>query len=152
MTMLASIRPDDWNWLLLGHLLGVAALFASLVIVFAASAVTRAVAGADAVRVRGLVLRTIAYLAWPGFLVTIGLGHALQSKEDASGTWLDVSANLGEVAGFVGLGILTYLANVALRRARSGRDATTAVAASAIVAPVLIVIFVVALFLMTGKP
>ena len=152
MSVLGAIRPDDWNWPLLGHLLGVAALFGSLLIVVLASILERTGAPGGLVRVRRFVLFTIAALAWPGFLVTIGLGHVLQSKEDASGTWVDVAAPLTEIAGFLGLGLLTYFANVALRRARAGTNATTALSASAIIASVLLVVFVGVLYLMTNKP
>ena len=152
MKVLGTIRPDDWNWLLLGHLLGVAVLFGSLLIVAVASALTRGLGGPDSLSVRRVILLTITFGAWPAFLVTIGLGHALQGKEDVHATWIDVSAPLSEIAGFVGLGLLTYFGNVAVRRARAGGDATTAVSLSAMIAPLLLLVLVGVLFLMSAKP
>jgi hypothetical protein len=152
MTVLAFIRPDNWSWLLLGHLFGVAALFGSLLLVTAVSAVGRRVPASDALLVRRFTLLTIAFLAWPGFLVTIGLGHALQSKENIKATWIDVAVPLTEIVGFIGLGVLTYFANVAVRRARTGTDAPTALKVTAIIAPALLVVFAGVLFLMAGKP
>jgi hypothetical protein len=152
MTVLAAIRPDDWNWLLLGHLLGVAALFGSLLIVGVISALTRDLAAPQSYLVRRVVLLTVTFGSWPGFLLTIGLGHALQSKEDLKGTWVDVAAPLTEIVGFIGVGLLTYFATVAMRRARDGKDAPTAVSLSALIAPLLLVIFAGVLFLMTAKP
>lgn len=144
--MLATVRPDDWNLVLVFHLLGALALMGGLLIV---ALVSPKASGSPSLQ--RFVLLVIAVLTWPGLILATLLGHTLESDEGTKGTWLDVAAPLSEIAGVVGLVALTVLAWLGLRKAREGTDWRPA-RLIPVVAVILFAVYVGVLFLMTAKP
>jgi hypothetical protein len=142
MSVLAAIRPDDWNIALFVHLLGAMALVGFLVLVVTQIA-------ADNLR---LGFRTLLVAVIPSWIVMRVAAQWIASKEhvddiDPTPSWVDIGYGTSE-GSLLLLLIATVCAGIAARRARGGglRTATLVLLAISLVA------YGVAIWAMSTKP
>ena len=149
--MIATIRPDAWNFPLLLHVLGALVLVGALVL--AVSAMFLAWRDGDAALVR-LGFRSLLLGVLPAWVAMRAGGEWIASKEkleDAKLTWLDIGFTTADLGLFL-IVIATVLGGLAARRAaRAGRPGALG-GASAVVTLVLLVAYLVAIWAMTTKP
>jgi hypothetical protein len=142
VSVLAAIRPDDWNIALFVHILGAMALVGSLVLVATSIA-------ADNLR---LGFRTLWIAVIPSWIVMRVAAQWIASKEhvddiDPTPSWVDIGYGTSE-GSLLLLLIATVCAGIAARRARGGglRTATLVLLAISLVA------YGVAIWAMSTKP
>jgi hypothetical protein len=142
MSVLASIRPDDWNLPLFLHILGAMAVVGSVVLV-----ATQVAAGNMRLGFRTLLVAVI-----PSWIVMRVAAQWIASKEgwddvDPSPAWLDVGYSTSE-GSFLLLLIATVCAGFAARRARGGGLRT----ATLVLVGISLAAYVVAIWAMATKP
>jgi hypothetical protein len=142
MSLLAAIRPDDWNIALFVHILGAMALVGSLVLVATSIA-------ADNLR---LGFRTLWIAVIPSWIVMRVAAEWIASKEnvndiDPTPAWVDIGYSTSE-GSFLLLIIATICAGIAARRARGGGLRT----ATLVLVGISLVAYVVAVWAMSTKP
>jgi len=142
MSVIAAIRPDDWNLPLFLHILGAMLLVGSLVLVVTAIA-------ADNLR---LGFRTLLIAVIPSWIVMRVAAQWIASKEnvddlDPTPAWVDIGYSTSE-GSLLLLIVATICAGLAARRARGGglRTATLVLVAVSLIA------YVVAIWAMSTKP
>ena len=142
MSLLAAIRPDDWNLALFVHLLGAMALVGSLVLVVTQIAANNMRLG----------FRTMLVAVIPSWIVMRVAAQWIASKEhvddiDPTPAWVDIGYSTSE-GSFLLLLIATVCAGIAARRARGGglRTATLVLVAISLMA------YAVAIWAMSTKP
>jgi hypothetical protein len=139
--MLALVRPDSWNFPLFLHVLGatvlVGAVAATVIIAIRAPSLRR------------LLVRTIAFLVLPAWVLMRFAGQWIDSREDVQGdpSWLGIGFIVGD-AGLVLLIVTALVAWWGLRRPERGWPVKTVAAISSVY---LIGLFV-AMWAMTAKP
>jgi hypothetical protein len=152
MNVLATIRPDGWNFPLLIHVFGAMLLVGGIVAGSAALVVGWRDTAARLLRVGYFTLLAVAL---PGFVVMRIGAEWIYSKEG----WDDVAdepawLGIGYITSDLG-GLLLLIALVAggigIRRLRTGGGAGL-LKASTVIALVLIAVYVVAVWAMAGKP
>jgi hypothetical protein len=153
-----TIRPDDWNIALLVHVFGALVLVGTLVLASSALLLAWRTSGgpAEATSLVRLGFRSLYLGVIPGYLVMRIGAEWIVSKEDlqdAKLTWLDIgftTADMGILVVLIG----TLLAGLAVRRA--GRSSESGggglVGAAAILATLILVAYLVAIWAMTTKP
>jgi phage shock protein PspC (stress-responsive transcriptional regulator) len=147
VTVLALIRPDDWNLPLFLHILGAMVLVGGLVL--ALTSLLGGWRGGEAVTVR-VGYRALLLAVLPGWLVMRITAQWVASKEgleDANVTWIDIGFMTAE-PGFLLIIIATVLAGLAARRGQAG----TGVRVAAVLVSVLVVAYLVAVWAMTTRP
>jgi hypothetical protein len=142
MSVLAAIRPDDWNLALFVHILGAMALVGSLALVATSIA-------ADNLRL-GFHVLWIAVI--PSWIVMRVAAQWIGSKEhvddiDPTPAWVDIGYSTSE-GSFLLLIIATICAGIAARRARGGGLRT----ATLVLVGISLVAYVVAIWAMSTKP
>jgi hypothetical protein len=154
--MLAVIRPDDWNFPLLLHVLGASVLLGALITALTAQLLAWR-RPADVVPFARLSFRTLLIAAIPAwFLMRIG-GEWVASKgwndADPAPAWLDIGYMTAEAGGLLIL-ISTILAGIGARRlGRSGGEQGATLVRVATVLVVLVTLaYVVAVWAMSAKP
>jgi len=142
MSVIAAIRPDDWNLPLFLHILGAMLLVGSLVLVVTAIA-------ADNLR---LGFRTLLIAVIPSWIVMRVAAQWIASKEnvddlDPTPAWVDIGYSTSE-GSLLLLIVATICAGLAARRARGGglRTATLVLVAVSLIA------YAVAIWAMSTKP
>jgi hypothetical protein len=151
MSILAAIRPDDWNWPLLVHVAGAMILVGGLLTAGGAALL----AGRDSTgTLARLSFRTLAIVALPGLIIMRAGAAWIYDKEGFGGddepTWI----GLGFITADVGLLLLLIalvLGGVGMRRARSG-GGDGLLRASGIIAVILLAAYLVTVWAMAGKP
>jgi hypothetical protein len=151
MSLLATIRPDSWNWALLLHVGGAMILVGGLLTAGAASLLARGDATGTLARLSYI---TLAAVAFPGFLL-MRVGAALiYDKEGFTGsndpTWIGVGFGAADGGGFLLL-IALIVGGIGLSRARRGGGGAL-LRASGVLALILLVFYVVAVWAMGAKP
>jgi hypothetical protein len=147
VSVLAVIRPDDWNLPLFLHILGAMVLVGGLVL--AVTALLAAWRGGEAASVR-VGYRALLLAVLPGWLVMRIAAQWTLSKEgleDAEITWIDIGFMTTE-PGLLLIIAATILAGLAARRGGGG----TGVRVAAVLVSVLVVANLVAVWAMTTKP
>lgn len=149
--ILASIRPDDWNFPLLVHVLG-AMVFTSLLAVLVVILVV-ALRSDDRAAALRLAMRTLVLGAIPAYVVMRGAAEWILAEEDApdDATWIVI----GFIVTDLGLLILiatTVLVGLAGRRARRGDEPGRLIRPATALTLLLIVGYAVALWAMAAKP
>ena len=146
MTVLALIRPGDWELALFFHVLGAMVLVGALLL--AATALVTAWRTDDAAALR-LGYRTLLLAALPAWIVM-----------RVAAQWVLEESGFEEEEGWVGLGyatsegglllmvIATVLAGVSARRTAGGGR----VKAATILVGILLLVYLVAIWAMTTKP
>jgi hypothetical protein len=154
LSALATVRPDDVNVALIVHVLGAMALVGSLL--------TAAIAALLGWReqtdtLRRLSYKTLLFAALPSYIVMrIGAEWTYvesgldELPDDAEPAWIGIgyiTADLGALLLLVAL----ILGGIGLRRNRSG-GGRGLLQASGVIAAVLVLAYVVAVWAMGGKP
>jgi hypothetical protein len=147
MTVLAAIRPDDWNLPLFLHVASAMVLVGALVL--SATALVAAWRADDAAAVR-LGYRALLLGVLPGWLVMRVTAQWLLSKEgleDSEVAWIEIGFITTE-PGLLFIIIATVLAGISARRAAAG----TRVRVAAVLVGLMLVAYTIALWAMTTKP
>jgi hypothetical protein len=143
MSLLAAIRPDDWNLALFVHILGAMALVGALALVLVALAVRDLRLG-----FRSLLLGVV-----PGWIVMRGAAEWIAEKEkvndlDPVPSWVDIGYSIADPMLLLII-VSTVCAGVAARRQqRGGALRGTALVLTAI----MLVAAFVAIWAMSSKP
>jgi hypothetical protein len=153
MTLLASIRPDDWNLPLFLHVLGAMALVGALVLVAASLATAR---GGDAAAGLRLAYRSLLLGAVPGWIVMRVGAQWIASKEGLDEgdvpNWVDIGFIVSDPMLLL-LIAATVCAGIAARRARTGQRGFGGLStASLTLVGILLVACVLAIWAMSTKP
>ena len=155
MSLLAAIRPDDWNFALLLHVLGAMLLVGGLT-----AAVTALWLGwrGDSLTLPRLGFRSLLLVAFPAWWLMRIAGQWIGSKEgfgdgDNDPAWLAIGYITAEAGGLLVL-ISLVLTGIGVRR--MGRTETPGPSVLARIGTVLVTIvlaaYLVAVWAMTTKP
>jgi hypothetical protein len=152
MTLIAVIRPDDWNFPLFLHLVGAMVLVGALLLV--AVSLAGAARGGSAATLR-LGFRGLLFAALPAWILMRVGAEWIASKENVnedSPGWVDVGYMTSDTS-FLLLIAATICAGLAARRA--GRDAAGGGGLSVavvVMTAITLAAYVVAIWAMTTKP
>jgi hypothetical protein len=151
MSILASVRPDSWNWALLLHVGGAMILVGGLLTAGGASLAARRDATGTLARFSYL---TLASVALPGFLLMRAGAAWIYDKEGFTGdddpAWLGIGFATADAGGLLFL-VALVVGGVGLRRARRG-GGDGLLRASGVIALVLLAAYLVTVWAMAGKP
>ena len=153
MSIVAAIRPDDWNFPLLVHVLGAMILVGGLL----AAASVLAFARGD-VRLLRLGYWSLLAVALPGFVVMRVGAEWIYRKEGWDGLpagvddpdWLGIGYVIAD-AGALILLISLILGGVGMYRLRTGRGAGL-LKATLVLSIILLIAYLIAVWAMSGKP
>jgi hypothetical protein len=150
---LAAIRPDDWNFPLLLHVLGAMVLVGALALATASLAAAWSSGSAALTR---LGFRALLWAGLPAWIVTRASADWVRDKEgisrDDAPNWIDIGYAISD-QGFVLLivaGILTWIG--ARRATRGTGSAVTFDRVAVVLLAVSVVAYLVAVWAMTTKP
>ena len=158
MSVLAAIRPDDWNFPLLVHVLGAALLVGGLLTAAVALFLGwRRQPNADATAYARTAFRSLLFVAFPAWwIMRIGAEWIYRREglddlpEDPD--WLGIGYITAEGGGLLLL-VSVILAGIGARRlARRGGESSALVRISTILVTVVLLAYVVAVWAMAGKP
>jgi phosphoglycerol transferase MdoB-like AlkP superfamily enzyme len=152
MTLLAAIRPDDWNFPLFLHLVGAMTLVGALLLV--AVSLAGAAQGGSVATLR-LGFRGLLFAALPAWILMRVTAEWLASEENLnedSPGWVDIGYMTSDTS-FLLLIAATVCAGIAARRAARdqarGGGLTVAVV---VLTSITLVAYVVVIWAMTTKP
>ena len=155
MSLLAAIRPDDWNLPLFLHVLGAFAMTGALVL--AATYLVPAWRSGSLESLR-LGYRTMQVGVLPAFIVMRVGAEWLYSKEKIGDLpeepdWTGIGYMASDI-GFLLLVVGTVVAGVGVRRARAAGEAGGAQGGrvAAVAVGITLVLYVLAIWAMTTKP
>jgi uncharacterized membrane protein len=157
--MLAAIRPDDWNLPLLLHVLGASLLLGALITAVTAQLFAwKRPPPADVLAYARFSFRTLLFVAIPAwFLMRIG-GEWIASREnwndvDDLPTWLDLGYVIGDLSGLLLL-ISVILAGLGARNLgrSNGERGATMVRVATVLAVLLVIAYVIAVWAMSAQP
>ena len=153
MTVLAAIRPNEWELPLFIHVLGALTLIGALVL--ATAMLFTAWRDASAANLR-LAVRTLTLGVIPAWVVLRGSAEWIADKEgyadlDEPPDWIDIGYIVAD-AGFLLILIPTLLAWAALRKARADTRPGATVTIAAVLISLALVANLIALWAMTTKP
>jgi hypothetical protein len=152
--LLAAFRPDEQSFALLLHLVGATVVFGALLTCATSLALAR-----GETRLLRLGYFSLLFVGLPGLILLRVAGEWLYRLQN----WDELPDQIDEPAwlgiGFVvadGGGLLFLLAlalgGVGVSRLRSGKGGTGLLKATLVIALILIVAYVIAVWAMTGKP
>jgi hypothetical protein len=152
--LVAAIRPDDQSLALLLHLVGATVVFGALL----ASATSLALARGET-RLLRLGYFSLLLVGLPGLILLRVAGewlYRLQNWNDLPDqldepTWLRIGHIVADWGGLLFL-LALALGGVGIRRLRHGNGGTALLRLTMVIALVLIVAYIVAVWAMTGKP
>jgi hypothetical protein len=150
MSLIAAVRPDEWNLPLFLHVLGAMALVGTLVL--AATGLAGVARGNGAASLR-LAYRSLLIGALPAWIVMRVAAQWIadeQGLEDDPPAWVDIGFMTSE-PGLLLLIAATILSGVGARKAATGGGATQGRIAAVLIG-ISIVAYVVAIWAMTTKP
>jgi hypothetical protein len=151
MTIVATVRPDSWDFPLFLHVLGAMILVGGLL----AGASSLALARGD-VRFLRLGYRSLLAVALPGWLLMRIGAEWIASREGwthegvPTPTWLNIGFILADVGGLILL-VSLVVGGIGVRRLRAGQGATL-LRTTLVLSVVLLGAYVVAVWAMAGKP
>ena len=154
MTLLASIRPDDWNLPLFLHILGAMTLVGALALVVLSLASAR---GADSAAGLRVAYRALLLAAIPSWIVMRLSAQWIADKEgltdlDEPPAWVDIGFVTSEPTLLL-LIAATVCAGIAARRAREGGRAFAGLNKTALVlVSITLAAYVLAIWAMSTKP
>jgi hypothetical protein len=153
MSLLATIRPDDWNLPLFVHVLAAMVLVGSLVL--ASTVLADAWSGGSAARTR-LAYRTLLIAALPAWLVMRIFAQVIADKEGYDGdevpAWIDIGFIISEPGLLLMIGAIVA-AGVGSRRAlREGGPVGSSRKVAASLVWLLTALYVFTIWAMTAKP
>ena len=150
----AAIRPDDQSFALLLHLVGATVTFGALL----TSATSIALARGDT-RLLRLGYFSLLLVGLPGLIllrVAGGWLYSLQNWDDLpeefdEPTWLGIGFIVADGGGLLFL-LALALGGVGVYRLRNGKGGAGLLRVTMVIALILIIAYVVAVWAMTGKP
>jgi len=151
MTIVATVRPDSWDFPLFLHVLGAMILVGGLL----AGASSLALARGD-VRFLRLGYRSLLAVALPGWLLMRIGAEWIASREGwthegvPTPAWLNIGFILADVGGLILL-VSLVVGGIGVRRLRAGQGATL-LRTTLVLSVVLLGAYVVAVWAMAGKP
>ena len=151
MTIVATVRPDSWDFPLLVHVLGAMILVGGLL----AGASSLALARGD-VKFLRLGYRSLLAVALPGWLLMrigaewIAAKEGWTAKGVPTPTWLNIGFILADAGGLILL-VSLIVGGIGVRRLRAGQGATL-LRTTLVLSVVLLGAYVVAVWAMAGKP
>ena len=152
MSLLATIRPDSWNFPLFIHILGALTLVGALVVAASYLFVARRDGSLELVNAS---FRSLLYAAVPAYIVMRIGAEWIVSKEDladSDAAWIGIGFMTADV-GLLFIIISTVAAWMGLRRARAnGSGGGPGITVAAVLVGILIVAYVVAIWAMSTKP
>jgi hypothetical protein len=142
MSLLAAIRPDDWNLALFVHIVGAMLLVGALVLV----------ATSLAARDLRLGFRSLLLGVVPGWIVMRGASEWIAEKEkvndiDPTPAWVDIGYSVADPMLLLII-ISTVCAGLAARRQSTGGLRITAL----VLVGIMLVASLVAIWAMSTKP
>ena len=148
MSILASVRPDSWNFPLLLHVLGAMVLVGAATV---GSVAALSSAGSDEGSfLRRLSFRTLLFAALPAYVVMRIGAEWLYTKEfgeaDDDPTWIGIGYITAD-AGALLLVVTLVLSGLAVRRGSTGLTR-----AAGILSLIAVIGWLVAVWAMSGKP
>jgi hypothetical protein len=153
MSVLAALRPDEWNFPLFLHVLGAMTMFGSLIL-----AVTALAGGTrpGTAALRQLGFRALLWATVPAWIVMRVAAEWIADKEglgdlDEEPAWVGIGYMTAE-PGLLLMIVATVLASVSARRAREGGDGSTQVRVALALVSLLLLAYLVAIWAMTAKP
>ena len=152
--LLAAIRPDDQSFALLLHLVGATVAFGALL----ASATALVLARGDT-RLLRLGYFSLLLVGLPGLILLRLAGewlYRLQKWDELpeqidEPTWLQIGFIVADGGGLLLL-LALALGGIGVYRLRNGKGGAGLLKATMVIALILIVAYVVAVWAMTGKP
>jgi hypothetical protein len=152
--LLAAIRPDDQSFALLLHLVGATVTFGALL----ASATSLALARGDT-RLLRLGYFSLLLVGLPGLILLRLAGEWLYRLQNWNNlpeqfdqpAWLGIGFIVADWGGILFL-LALVLGGVGVYRLRNGKGGTGLLRATMVIALILIVAYIVAVWAMTGKP
>jgi hypothetical protein len=155
MSLLAAIRPDDWNFALLLHVLGAMLLVGGLL----AAVISLSLGWRDdSVTLPRLGFRSLLFVAFPAWWLMRIAGQWIASKEGFDGTgeepaWLGIGYITAEAGGLLIL-ISLILTGLGVRRMRSAQPprASVMVRIGTVLVTIVLAAYLVAVWAMTVKP
>ncbi len=156
MSVLAAIRPDDWNLALFTHVLGAFLLIgAMLTAVLVLYAGWGSKVAADSLAYSRLAFKSLLFVAVPAWIVMrLGAGW-IYDKEgfgDEDPTWVGIGWIAAEPGALILL-ITIVLAGIGARRLRKGGGTMGALGkTTTVLATVLLIAYLVAVWAMGAKP
>ena len=158
MSVLALIRPDDWNFPMLVHVLG-AALLVGGVLTGAVALLLgwRRQPNADATAYARTAFRSLLFVAFPAWwIMRIGAEwiYSREGWDDAASEpdWLGIGYITAEGGGLLLL-IAIVLAGLGARRlARGGGESSALLRVATVLVTIVLVAYVLAVWAMAGKP
>jgi hypothetical protein len=148
VTVLATIRPDDWNLPLIVHVAGAMLLVGALVVVLAVTAAAQRRGDGAAVLTR-LGFRGLLLGVLPAYLVMrVGAEWVLSEEGIEDPAWIGIGYGVAD-GGLLLAVIATVLASRASRRGGAGGGPGRAVVW---LSALLLVAYVIAIWAMTAKP
>jgi hypothetical protein len=153
MDLLAAIRPDDWNFALLIHLISAMTLVG--VLILAASSLAAAWNSGSAALTR-LGYRSLLWAGLPSFIALRATAEWIRDKEgipsDDTPNWIDIGYMTTD-PGLLLLIAATVLAGIGARRTSRGTGSAVALdRVAAVLLAISIVAYLVAVWAMTTKP
>jgi hypothetical protein len=151
MTVLASIRPDSWEFPLFLHVLGAMILVGGLLTAVSSLAFAR-----GDVRFLRLGYWSLLVVSLPGWVLMRAGAEWIASREGwtkegvPSPTWLDIGSILGDLGGLILL-LSLVVGGIGVYRLREGKGSGL-LKATLVLSTVLLAAYVVAVWAMTGKP
>jgi hypothetical protein len=152
MSVLATVRPDSWNFPLFVHVLGAMILVGGLV----AGASALALAKGDA-KVLRLGFWSLMLVSFPGWIIMRLGAQWIYNKEGWDNVpdslipnWLDIGAVIADAGGLV-LVITLIIGGIGVRRLEAGKSSRL-LKATLVLSVVLLAAYVVAVWAMAGKP
>ena len=156
--MLAAIRPDDWNFPLLLHVLGASILLGALITAATAQLLAwKSRSPADVLPYARLSFRTLLFVAIPAWFLMRLAGEWIASKGwndvEPEPAWLGIGYLTAEAGGLLLL-ISTILAGIGARRLgrSNGEQGATLVRVATVLAVLLVIAYVIAVWAMSAKP
>jgi hypothetical protein len=152
--LLAAIRPDDQSFALLLHLVGATVVFGALL----ASATSLVLARGDT-RLLRLGYFSLLLVGLPGLILLRLAGEWLYRQQNWNNlpeqfdqpAWLGIGFIVADWGGILFL-LALVLGGVGVYRLRNGKGGTGLLKATMVIALILIVAYIVAVWAMTGKP
>jgi hypothetical protein len=145
--VLASIRPDSWNFPLLLHIAGAAVFFGAVTVAAVTQLTAARVAEPDLLR--RVAFRTLLIVGLPAYIVFRVGAEWIRSKElgDAEDpTWVGIGYLVSDLGALVFL-ISLVLAGLATRKGTGWMTKT-----SGVLSAILVVGLVIAIWAMGAKP
>jgi hypothetical protein len=156
--LFAAIRPDDWNFPLLLHVLGASLLLGALITALTAQVLAwKREASADILPFARLSFRTLLFVAIPAWFLMRIAAEWVASKGwndvPEEPAWLGIGYITSEGGGFFLL-IATILAGFGVRSLRrsDGERGGTLVRIATVLVIVAVIAFVIATWAMSAKP